>query len=89
MTNFEYATKYYPNLLISLVTDSSQKLAIDISSDDGYRMCKCSDINCGDCLFNRPDKTCEELSEEWFRDEYNGTIDTPDTSSNNEGGISW
>lgn len=90
MTNLEYAVKYYPDLIIELATNSSQKLAIDVSSDDGkYRLCECSDIHCDDCLFNRGNRSCEELAEKWFKEEYDGTINTSETSDSNEGGISW
>lgn len=88
MTNLEYMAKYYPDTLIDLATNGG-KLAIDISSDDGDRICECSDVNCSDCRFNKPDKSCEELAEKWFKEEYDGTIDTSETSDNNEGGISW
>lgn len=87
MTNLEYAVKCYPDLIINLATNSGQRLAIDVSSDDGKcRLCECSDISCCDCKFNRSDRSCEDLGEEWFKAEYNGTIDSSD---NDEGGISW
>lgn len=88
MTNLEYMAKYYPDTLIDLAVNGG-KLAIDISSDDGDKICECSDISCDDCRFNRMDKSCEELAEKWFKEEYDGTIDTSNTSDNNEGGISW
>lgn len=88
MTNLEYMAKYYPDTLIDLAING-EKLAIDISSNDGDRICECSDVNCSDCRFNKPDKTCEELAEKWFKEEYDGTINTSETSDSNEGGISW
>ena len=87
MTNLEYMVKYYPDLLIALATNSGQKLAINISSSDGKeKICECSDINCSDCKFNISSRSCEDLGEEWFKEEYKGIIESSD---NDEGGISW
>ena len=84
MTNLEYMAKYYPDTLINLAINGD-KLAIDISSDEKEKICECSDISCSDCKFNRSDRSCEYLAEKWFREEYDGPIETSD---NDEGGIS-
>jgi len=90
VTNLEYMTKYYPDMLINLATNSGDKLAIDISYDDGDKICECSDVNCSDCRFNRSDKSCEDLAADWLRAKYDGIIvNSDDTSDNDEGGISW
>ena len=88
MTNLEYAAKNYPNVLIDLIVNRDEKLAVDTSSDDGkYKVCKCSDIiSCADCKFNCSYSMCEDLAVDWLREEYK---EINNTSDNDEGGISW
>lgn len=86
MTNLEYMTKYCPDTLINLATRSSEKLAIDISSNGEDKICDCGEIGCSDCKFNRMDKSCEDLAADWLREKYYGVINSSD---DNEGGISW
>lgn len=89
MTNLEYMVKYYPDMLIDLATNG-EKLAIDISSDDGDKVCDCAELNCSDCKFDRSDKSCEDLAADWLRAKYDGIIvNSDDTSNDDEGGISW
>lgn len=54
MKNKEYCAKEIVDIVTS---DDNDSLAINLQTKE---LCKCSDLFCINCLFNRPDNNCKK-----------------------------
>ena len=89
VTNFEYYSKLYPELMIDILcsSDTHMMLAYDIKAD---KIKCCQDLQCKDCKFSdryNSDsyRTCTPRVKNWLKAEASIAVD----GNNTKGEITW
>ena len=89
VTNFEYYSKLYPELMIDILSsnDTHMMLAYDIKAD---KIKYCRDLQCKDCKFSdryNSDsyRTCNPRVKNWLKAEASISVD----GNNTKGEITW
>lgn len=93
MTNFEYYSKLYPELMIELLSNNRNHnmLAYDTAEGKLVACYNMTSYRCQTCckFYDGTNDGCKEKIKEWLEAPYDGTDNTSYETPDSQGGISW
>ena len=96
MTNFEYYSKHYPEIMIELLSNNKNHnmLAYDTAENIPVACYNMTSYRCQTCckFYNGTigdSDSCKERIKHWLESPYEGTDNTSDEMHDSQGGITW
>lgn len=94
MTNFEYYSKLYPEIMIELLSNNRNHNMLAYNTAENKPVA-CYNMgsyeSCSRCKFSSggSDMHCKEKIKEWLEAPYDGIDNTSDEMHGSQGGIAW